>query len=249
VELDELHIHNFRPGPEGNGYAVPRGYLRVGVMLKEPAQAPGGQDHHLTAKDPEGAPVPVVGQHSVAGVFPHQQVHNVVVFQHFDVIVLLDAPGQHPLDLRPGGVTAGMQDSPPAVGSLPGQAQALAVAVKYGAQADQFPDPVGAFADQGCHRLRITQAGPGHQGILPVQQGRVRVPQGGGDTPLGLVGAGVHHGLLGQNCYRSPCPGRGKGSIQPGDSASQNDVLVIFLGQLPGVEIQHVVIRQRKSSS
>ncbi|OPZ74554.1 MAG: hypothetical protein BWY80_00541 [Firmicutes bacterium ADurb.Bin456] len=249
MELDEFHIHDFRPGPEGNGYAVPSSYFRVGVMFKKPAQATGGQDHHFTAKNPAGALVPVVGQHAVAGVFPHQQVHNVVVLQNFYVAVLLDAAGQHPLDLGPGGVTAGVQDSPPAVSPLPGQAQALAVAVKDGPQADELPDPVGTFTHQGRHSLRIAQAGPGYKGILPVQQGRVRIPQGGGDAPLGLAGAGVHHGLLGQDSHRTAGPGRGQGSIQPGDAASQDYILIVFLGQFPGVEIQHVVIRQSKSPS
>ena len=104
----------------------------------------------------------------------------------------LDRGDQRPLDLRAGGVAAGVRDPVAVVAALAGQRQlAGGGVVEVGAERDQLADRVGALGDQHPDGLRVAGAGAGDEGVVLVLLGGVARAERGGDAalrPLGRAG-------------------------------------------------------------
>ncbi len=106
----------------------------------------------------------------------HQQVEGEPLLQHGGG----RGPGgvdQGPLDLGPGGRTAGVDHPGRRVAALAGQGQGPAgLAVEDRAHGDELVDPGRALVHQHPHRVGVAQTGPGGQGVGQVEVGRVLVP-------------------------------------------------------------------------
>ena len=96
---------------------------------------------------------------------------------------------QRALDLRAGGVAAGVRDPVAVVAALAGQREhAVGGVVEVGAERDQLADGLRTLGDQDAHRVGVADAGPGDEGVALVLLGGVAGPERGGDPALGPLG-------------------------------------------------------------
>ena len=139
----------------------------------------------------------VQGDAGDAAVVGEQQVDRQRVRDHLDLGRPLDRGDQGSLDLRAGGVPAGVRDPVPVVAALPGQGQlAVGAVVEAGAERDQLADGLGTLLDQHPDGVEVAGAGAGDQGVDLVLLGGVTRTERGGDAALGpLGGAGGEHVL------------------------------------------------------
>ena len=151
MELEELHVGQLGAGLVGQRRGAAIGGRGVGGVAEEPAAAARGQDDGAGAVLDQLA-LRLRDDPHAGAVFDDQASHQVAL-AGVDAGVpegLVEAA----LDLGAGGVAAGVDDPRPAVGRLPTQRQAAALAVEAHAQRDQLADPGGALLDQDPHRLR-----------------------------------------------------------------------------------------------
>ena len=101
----------------------------------------------------------------------------------------LDGGDEGALDLRAGGVAAGVGDAVAVVAALAGQRQlAVGVVVEDGAERDQLAHGVGPLGHQDPHGVHVAGTGPGDQGVVQVLLGgvaRARGPRRSRPGPTG----------------------------------------------------------------
>ena len=109
-----------------------------------------------------------------------------------------DRGDERALDLRAGGVAAGVGDAVAVVAALAGQRQlAVGHVVEVGAEGDQLAHGLGALAYQRPDGVQVAGTGPGDQGVDLVLVGGVTRAERGGDAALGPLGrAGVEPSLV-----------------------------------------------------
>ena len=143
--------------------------------------------------------------------------------------------GQGPLQLGPGGVAPGVDDPRARVPALPVRASsswARGVGVEADPSREQVGDGLAALLDQRPHRHRVTQPGPGGQGVGHVLGDRVvDQVEHGRDPALGVAGGRVAEAVLGGQQHR-PARRHGQRGRQPGH---------------PGADDQDVDLRGRRA--
>jgi hypothetical protein len=85
-----------------------------------------------------------------------------------------------------GGITSGMQNTGDAVGCLQGESNLAIKGIKRHSEVDQLSNAGGRLIYEDTHRLFITQAITGSDGILEVEFGGITPPDSGGDASLGM---------------------------------------------------------------
>ena len=166
MELHEFEIGQLRAGPRRNSQAITGGFGRIRCMPPGHADAAGREDN--VRRVPTTPPLAMLEDEQP----PYRAILN-------DKIVSESAPENidgrcpaGPFDERThdhpaGGITAGMNDSRPAMGSLAGQFQrAIQRAVERYSFMDQQTQAVGAFARQRQGSPRVAEAGTGRQGVF-----------------------------------------------------------------------------------
>ena len=233
VELDELQVAQGRAGPQGERHAVAGRHRRVGGLGEHLAEAAGGEHDgpavHRADAVADALADHVQGHPRDAAVLGEQQVDGEGVLDHLDLGRPLDGGDQRPLDLRAGGVAAGVRDPVAVVATLPGQRQlAVGAVVEVGAERDQLADRLGALLDEDPHRVEVAGTGAGHEGVELVLLGGVPRPERGGDAALRpLRGAGGEdvlgddqHLVATRSAERLLEPERGG---EPGDAGADDD--------------------------
>jgi hypothetical protein len=154
VELDELQIHQTGTGPGGHGETIARGFLGIGGVEIELAQATGRQHHGRRQME-----------HAPAVRVNCQQAHDLAILDHqIDRKGLVHHPhvggpadgldqGAHDLGTR--GV-AGVEDAAAAVGGFAAEGErAGVVQVEMGAQGEQGLDPLRSLGGEDVHHARV----------------------------------------------------------------------------------------------
>jgi len=142
VKLDELHVHHFGAGPEGQGDAVARSHGRVGGVPVHLPGAPGSQHQEATGEGEALAAGPV------QGLKPHRPSaldhdgRGQAVLPH-GYAGLAHGAGQRRFDMGTGGVAAGVEDAGQRVAPFSGQGHLPLYGVEGDAQAHQVLDGLG----------------------------------------------------------------------------------------------------------
>jgi hypothetical protein len=156
-----------------------------------------------------------------AGVGEEVEHHRVL--DQGDAGVGADGGVQRPLDLRAGGVAAGVHDAVGGVPALAGEQQpARGVAVEGGAPVDELVQPRRPLGDQGLHRVGLAQPDTGHLGVARVRVGGVGRVEHGGDAPLRPAGGAVVDPHLGHDGDRQARRPGVQGDAQPGDAGADD---------------------------
>ena len=162
VELHELQVTHLRAGPQRQRHAVTGRHARVGGGGVHLPDAAGGEDHRPAADRADAVALPlahhVQGDAGDGAVLGGQQVDDEGVLDQPDVVGPLDRGDERPLDLRAGGVAAGVRDPVAVVPAFPAQREVAVDGVEPRTQLDQVPDGVRSFRDQDADSLRIAQA-------------------------------------------------------------------------------------------
>ncbi len=201
VELHELEVAQHRTGTQGERHAVPGRHLRVGRLGEHLAQPARGEYDGTAAHRADAVPLPF--SHHVQrdprdpSVGRAHQVDGEGMLDDLDVRGSLDRGDERALDLRAGGVAAGMRDPVAMVAALAGQRQhALGRVVEVGAERDQLADRLGPLVDQHPHGGGVAGTRPGDEGVALVLVGAVPGPERRRDAALRpLGGAGGEHVL------------------------------------------------------
>ena len=125
MELHELEVAQHRARPQRQRHPVAGGDGRVGGLGEHLAEPTRGEYDGPAAHRPDAVTLAlahhVQGDPGDAPVGRAQQVDGEGVLDHLDVGSGVDRRHQGPLDLRAGGVSAGMRDPVAVVAALAGQ--------------------------------------------------------------------------------------------------------------------------------
>ena len=197
VELHELQVAQYGPGPERGGDPVSRRAGRVGRRpehLPDPArrQHDGGRQHGADAVP--RARAPHVQGHAAGAPcagrvrFGRQHVQHQGVLHDLDARVVphgLDLRDQRPGDLRARGVAAGVRDPVGVVAALPGERDvAVGRLVEDRPARHELAHARRPLGDQDLHRLGVGQATARGERVREVRLGRVGRVERGGDAAL-----------------------------------------------------------------
>ena len=125
VELHELEVAQHRASPQCERHPVTRRHRRVGGLREDLAEPTRGEYDGPAAHRPDAVALTLA--HHVQGdpgdpaVRREQRIDGQGVLDHLDVRRRLDGRHQCALDLRAGGVAAGVRDPVAMVTALPGQ--------------------------------------------------------------------------------------------------------------------------------
>ena len=220
------------PARSGGRDAVAGGDRRVRGHRIDLPDAAGGQHHRpgvhradpaagALAQDVQGHPGD--GRRLAGPDLGRDQIEDQRVLDDLDALVRGDRVDQRPLDLRAGGIAAGVRDPVPQMAALAGQRQgARRVAVELRTPGDQLGYLLRALADQHPDRLLDAEAGAGDQGVGDVLFDRVALGLDRGDAALGPVGGPGGYLVLGHHDDPAQWPALQRGG-QPGDARSDDD--------------------------
>jgi hypothetical protein len=192
------------------------------------AETAAGQDDGSAPDSPDAVALPfahhVQGQPGHAAVGGGQQVDGERVLDHLDLGSTRHRGDQRPLDLRAGGVAAGMGDPVSMVTALAGQAELpVGVQVEVRAERDQLTNSVGAFGDQDAYGVEVARPGTRDQRVALVLLGGVSGTECGGDATLRpLRGAGVED-VLGDDQDPVDLAAQPQGGGQSRDAGTDHD--------------------------
>ena len=264
VELDELDVPQSGARPERGGHAVSGGHRRIGGRGVDLADPAGRQDHRagVHGAHPFSAALAehVQGDPGDRGRLPgrdlgRDQVEDQRLLDDLDAPVRPDRGDQRPLDLRAGGIPAGVRDPITVVPALPGQLElAGGVAIELGPAGDQLGDLVGTLRDQYAYGLLDAQPGAGHQGVGDVLLDRVPLRLDRGDATLRPVRrAGCDH-VLGDDHHRAELAALQRGCQSRDPRTDHDHVDPVHpagrLGGQPAGEIgQHGQIGQQRAGT
>ena len=186
MELDILHVDEFRAGFVGERVAVAGVFPTVGGDAERAADAAGGEDHRRSAEQVEPPPLPVVTEgadHPAAvGEQPGDRPLHVDLHTQVDSVILQRAD-----HLQPGAV-AHMGEARVLVAAEVALEDPLVVgAVEHRAPGLEFPDPVGGFPRVELGHRRVVHILPAAHGVgevgLPIVPA-VHIGERGGDPAL-----------------------------------------------------------------
>ncbi len=156
-----------------------------------------------------------------AGASIQDEIDGRRVLEEGDVLLRVTRGQQRPLDLAAGDVPR-VDDAPGRVAALARQIElARGAPVELRAERDEFPDALGALSHRHLHRVRVAEAGAGHQGVLDVGLEGVRGRQHAGDAALGVLGVALVALTLGEH-GDGAVPGCLKGEREAGHAATQD---------------------------
>jgi hypothetical protein len=133
-----------------------------------------------------------------------------------------------------GSITAGVEDTCPAVGCLGGEGNLTVDRVEGDTQVYQVRDAVWGLGSEEAYRFFVTQSVAGGNGILEVQFRGIILPDRGGDTSLSMFRIAVINTALGNDKHGALLPGE-QGGIEPGNTAADKDIVVIAHSSNPMV--------------
>ena len=208
VELHELQVAQHRAGAQRERHPVAGGDRRVGGRGEHLAEPAAGQ-HHGAAQHRADAVALALAHHvqgdaGDAAVRAGDQVEHERVLGDVDVGGGVHRGDQGPLDLRAGGVAAGVRDPVAEVAALAGQRQLAGLGVvEDRAQRDQLADRVRPLGHQHPDRLLVADAGAGDERVVQVLVGGVAGTECGGDPALGPLGRARGEEVLGDHHDRA----------------------------------------------
>ncbi len=189
VELHELEVAQHRTRTQRQCHPVTGRHGRVGGLREDLPEPSRGEYDGPAAHRADT--VALALSHHVQGdpgdpaVVREQRVHGQGVLDHLDVRGRVDGRHQRSLDLRAGGVTAGVRDPVPVMSTFAGQREhALRGVVEVGTQRDQLAYGLGTLVHQDPHRLGVAGSRAGHEGVPLVLVRGVPGPERGGDPAL-----------------------------------------------------------------
>jgi len=173
VELHELEVAQPGAGAQRHRHAVAGGHARVGGLAEHLAEPAGGEHDRAAVHGADAVVLAlaehVQGQAGDAAVRGTEEVDGQGVLDDLDLRRPLHRGDQGALDLRAGGVTAGVRDAVAVVAALAGQAEvAGGVVVEVRAELDELADRGRAVGDQDADGFLVARAGPGDQGVALV---------------------------------------------------------------------------------
>ena len=207
--------------PARSAMASPSAVASAGLVVTANSwPAPPVASTVWVARTSTNRPSALRATHAPAPSALHQQVEGEPLLEHGGG----RGPGgvdQGPLDLGPGGRTAGVDHPGRRVTALTGQGQGPAgLPVEDRAHGDQLVDPGRSLVHQHPHRIGVAQSGSRRQRVGQVQVGRVLVAaEHRGHAALGPAGGRL--GQLGLGQHADPEPGGRRPGPPPSTAAGR----------------------------
>ena len=174
--LDRILVKKGRARPVTHHQAVRRGSVMVGggeVLIVKPSRTAGGDDNRLRPCHLVLACLHVLehgSRHLALVVF--DQLHGRCEIHHRNLPVP-DLVPQHPHDLRPGVILAGVHPLPGGAAAVGGDHPAVLILVKHDAQIVQPLDSVRRLHHQAAQKLRPGREMSASEGVQVMALGGV----------------------------------------------------------------------------
>ena len=183
MELDELHIADFRPGAKCHGYSVACGHGRIcGIAIKLP-QATGGEKYRGSGHLLMFALVTDQVNAAHSPVFD-PQIGRKFKFAHRNILERFGFGIQSAEDFASSGISMRVQDAVTAVCAFTSESQLGAFAIEFRAPLKQFLDAFRPFFHQYLGGIGVAQAIAGIECVLEMKADLVFVAECGGNTSL-----------------------------------------------------------------
>src|SRR5690554_1943868 len=168
MKLHEFQVRQAGARPVSYSHTVAGSYRRIGGGGINLAATTGGKDSSA-GKQCLWRTVFPDGKDTAAPRAAGKQSGGKDLFFHFDPGI----PGyqfhQYPGDFTTGGVTVGMENTPPAVGGFPGKRRFAVPAVKGNAKIQQFFYSFHPFLNQNTNGFGKAKSGAGFDGVVKMK--------------------------------------------------------------------------------
>lgn len=235
VELHKLHVGHRHTGAVRHRDPVARDRRGVGrARVHLPGAARG---EHRGPRQEAHPPGPARGAGRTQAVDAdaltdaldgaRDEIERVVVLEDVDVAVGgADRRHERPHDLRPRGVRR-VHDPPVRVPSLARQVEGAvgAIAREGGAHRGELEHAVGSLAAHHLHSMRAVEEGARDRRVVRVGLPRVVVVENSADPALGVDGAALLEGALGDKGHTAVL-GRFDGEGEASDARAEDDEII-----------------------
>jgi hypothetical protein len=141
---------------------------------------------------------------------------------HGDARRALGAVEQRPHHLPSRGVAQGVQHAVARMGAFAREVELATLAVEAGTPGRELADALRPLLDQDARRRCGHDPGPGLEGVVEVQIGRVVRSHGDGHSPLRVAGVALG-GLVLRHHQHLSVAGQTEGRTQAGDAGAQHE--------------------------